>query len=127
MAGKPLRLSGFELEVLQQIFSRGTATAPEVHGALSESRTLSYSAVKTIFDRLERKGAIRREDQVGRTIVYAADVAEDRLRASLVRDFLSRVFPHGDRKPLFNALVRDTDLSPEEVQYLRNLLDEREQ
>jgi predicted transcriptional regulator len=61
---------------------------------------------------------------VGRTIVYTATVVKDRLRRTLVREFLARVFPHGDRRPLFNALIRDAELSPEEVQYLRDLLNE---
>ena len=120
-----MRLSQLELEVLQEIWSRDTATAPEVHAALGSHRELSYSAVKTIFDRLERKGAIRREGRVGRTIVYASTVARDRLRTKLVRDFLSRLFPHGDRTPLFNALIRDAELTPEEVRYLRDLLKEK--
>lgn len=123
---QPPKLSEFELEVMQQIWSRGTATAPEVHTALAESRDISYSAVKTIFDRLERKSAIRRQKQVGRTIIYSANVMEDRFRTGLVRDFMSKVFPHGDRKPLFNALIRDAELSSEEVRYLRELLNERE-
>jgi predicted transcriptional regulator len=86
---------------------------------------MSYSAVKTIFDRLERKRAIRRDSQVGRTIVYTAMVAEDRVRARLLRDYVAKSFPGGDRKPLFNALIRDGDLSTDEVEYLQKLLNKQ--
>jgi len=120
-----MKLSEFELEVMQRIWARGTATAPDVHQDIDGERALSYSAVKTIFDRLERKGAIHRKTQVGRTIVYAPSITADRARSRLLRDFLARVFPESDRTPLLNALVRDGQLSAEEIDYLEALLSER--
>lgn len=120
-----MKLSEFELEVMQRIWARGTATAPDVHQDIDAERAMSYSAVKTIFDRLERKGAIHRKGQVGRTIVYAPSITADRARTRLLRDFLARVFPETDRTPLLNALVRDGQLSEEEIDYLEALLAER--
>ena len=117
-----MRLSEFELEVMQVLWDRGDTTAPEVHGAIAQTREISYSAVKTIIDRLEAKGAVRRVSQVGRTIVYASAVDEEKVRAELLQQYTSRLYPSGDRIPLFNALLRDRALSDEEISFLRDVI-----
>ena len=117
-----MRLSEFELEVMQALWKLGETTAPEIHGDIARQREISYSAVKTIMDRLERKGALRRVSQVGRTIVYSAAIEEEQARAQLLNAYTSRLFPGEDRIPLFNALLRERDLSDEEIEFLRDLL-----
>ncbi len=121
-----MKLSPLELEVLQYICAAGTITAPDTHAQISEKRDTSYSTIKTAFDRLENKGAIYRKERVGRTSIYAPKVDEEKLQASLLRDFVNRVFPN-DRTPLFNTLIRDADLSAKEVDYLEQLLSEKQQ
>ncbi|MCE2461232.1 MAG: BlaI/MecI/CopY family transcriptional regulator, partial [Pseudomonadales bacterium] len=50
-----MKLSEFELDVMQQIWRNEECSAPEVHRELGEARDVTYSTVKTIIDRLERK------------------------------------------------------------------------
>jgi len=118
-------LSTLELEVLQYICDSGTTTAPKVHSQIAEKRQTAYSTIKTIFDRLENKGAIYRKSLVGRTIIYAAKVSEESIQASLLRDFVKSVFPR-DKTPLFNTLIRDSSLTDDEVRYLERLLEEKQ-
>lgn len=120
-----MRLSTLELEVLQYICDAGTATAPKVHSQIAEQRQTAYSTIKTIFDRLEKKGAIYRKSRVGRTSIYAAKVTEESVQTSLIHDFVANVFPK-DKTPLFNTLIRDSSLSDEEVRYLEQLLKEKQ-
>lgn len=119
-----MKLSLFELEVLRHICDAGTTTAPEVHAEISKKRTTAYSTVKTVFDRLEKKAAIYRQSQVGRTSIYAASVSEESVQASMVSTFVSKVFPE-DRLPLFNMLIRDSKLTADEINYLEKLLKEK--
>ncbi|MDA0788522.1 MAG: BlaI/MecI/CopY family transcriptional regulator [Proteobacteria bacterium] len=118
------KLSPLELEVLQYIYEAGTTTAPDVHAQIAKKRQTAYSTIKTVFDRLEKKGAIYRKSQVGRTSIYAPKETETSVQTSLLRDFVTRVFPK-DKTPLFNTLIRDTSLSEEEVVYLERLLEEK--
>lgn len=118
------QLSPLELEVLQNICEAGTTTAPDVHAQIATKRQTAYSTIKTVFDRLEKKGAVYRKSQVGRTSIYAPKVTETSVQTSLLRDFVRRVFPR-DKTPLFNTLIRDSALTEEEVAYLERLLAEK--
>ena len=116
-----MNLSKLELEVLQYICDAGTTTAPEVHSKIAEKRQTTYSTIKTIFDRLENKGAIYRKSRVGRTSIYAAKVTEENVQKSLLKEFVTKVF-RKDKTPLFNMLIRDSSLTDDEVIYLIQLL-----
>jgi len=114
-------LSPFETEVLQLFWQHGQLTATEAHALLQAQRELAYTTVKTIIDRLERKGALAREAQVGRTIVYRALVDPRATRRNQVQRFLSSFF-RGNRKDLLTALLEEEQLSLDELAYLQRVV-----
>jgi BlaI family penicillinase repressor len=116
-----MRLSEFELDVLAHFWEDGELSAPALFERIGTRRGVTYSTVKTIIDRLEQKGALRRTDNSGRTILYAAAVSRDRIRKPLVKSFVRRMFGN-DLRPLFAQLLRDEKLSKEDVEYLNSLL-----
>jgi BlaI family penicillinase repressor len=118
-----MRLSDFELDVMARFWEHESLSAPALFAELGESRGVTYSTIKTIVDRLEAKGAIKRVDNRGKTILYRAAVSRDRVRKPLVKAFVRRVFGD-DLRPLFAQLIRDEKLSPDEIDYLKRLLDE---
>ena len=118
-----MRLSDFEIDVLTRFWEHGRLSTPELFREMGESRGVTYSTIKTIVDRLEDKGAIRRVDTEGKTIIYSAAVARERVRKPLVQTFVRRMFGD-DRKPLFAQLLRDEELSDDEIEFLRQLVDE---
>lgn len=120
-----MRLSDFELEVMAEFWEHGRLSAPELFQDLGESRGVTYSTIKTIVDRLEQKGAIRRVDTQGKTILYSPAIKRERVRKPLVKAFLKRVFGD-DLKPLFAQLVRDEKLTGEDIEYLKQLVAEAE-
>ena len=119
-----MKLSEFELDVMQFLWDNGPLTAPEVHQMLSEVKDVTYSTVKTIIDRLEEKGAIKREKSVGRTIIYSANVAKSAISDSLLPSFLRRFF-EGDPRQLITRLIEEEELDKEDIQYLQALLKKR--
>jgi BlaI family penicillinase repressor len=118
-----MRLSEFEMDVLTRFWEHGKLTAPELFREMGESRGVTYSTIKTIVDRLEDKGAIRRVATEGKTIIYSAAVNRERVRKPLVQSFVRRLFGD-DRRPLFAQLLRDEKLSDDEIEFLRQLVDE---
>ena len=116
-----MKLSEFELDVMQHVWGKEDCSAPEVHRNLGEARNVTYSTVKTIIDRLERKGVLARSRQVGRTIFYKASISPGEVQESMLERFVTHVFA-GDRRPMWNFLLRDEKLSPEEYRYLEDLL-----
>lgn len=118
-----MQLSDSELDVMTLFWREGELSAPDVFERLDSDRRATYSSVKTIVDRLERKGALKRRDGRGRTVLYTAAVTRNRIRRPLVRAFIRRVFGD-DLRPLFEQLVRDETLSDEELDYLEELVRE---
>jgi BlaI family penicillinase repressor len=118
-----MRLSDFELDVMAHFWEHDSLSAPALFAELGEARGVTYSTIKTIVDRLEAKGAIKRVDNRGKTILYRAAVSRDRVRKPLVEAFLRRVFGD-DLRPLFAQLIRDEKLSADEIDYLKRLLAE---
>ena len=92
--------------------------------SIGPERGVAYSTVKTIVDRLEEKGAVKRVANRGRTIYYAPAVPQERVRKPLVKAFLRRLFGD-DLRPLFTQLLQDEELSKEELEYLKTLLERR--
>lgn len=121
-----MRLSDFELDVLTRFWEHDRLSAPELFREIGESRGVTYSTIKTIVDRLEEKGAIQRVDTAGKTIIYSAAVTRERVRKPLVESFVQRMFGK-DRRPLFAQLLREEKLSAEEIEYVRELVDEATQ
>jgi len=121
-----MRLSDFEIDVLTRFWEHDRLSAPALFREIGESRGVTYSTIKTIVDRLEAKGAIKRVATVGKTIIYRAAVTRERVRKPMVKSFVKRLFGK-DRRPLFAQLLQDEKLSEEEIDYLRQLVDEAAQ
>ena len=118
-----MRLSNFELDVMNSFWKGEELSAPVLFKLLGPERDVTYSTIKAIIDRLEAKGALTRTRQEGRTIFYKSAVKRDQVRKPLVKSFLRRIYGD-DLRPLFAHLLRDETLSKEELAYLQQLLKE---
>ncbi len=115
-----MKLSEFETEVLQVFWQHSTASAPDVHKIIIETKDVTYSTVKTIIDRLEKKGAIQRTDQKGRTIIYAATDSATSMRKPMLDNFINKVFG-GNSRLLMNHLLENESLSQDDLDYLKTI------
>lgn len=118
-----MRLSEFELDVMAHFWRDGELSAPALFERIGDERGITYSTVKTIIDRLEEKGALKRVANQGRTIFYMPAIKQEKIRKPLVRSVIRRLFGD-DLRPLFAQLVRDERLSEEDLEYLQKLVDE---
>jgi len=119
-----MKLSEFELDVMQRFWDEGACSAPAIHKWISEDKKAAYTTVKTIIDRLEDKGAIQRERTEGRSIVYSAMIAKEDISKKLLPDFVRRFF-HGNASHLITHMIKDDKLSEEDITYLENFLADR--
>jgi predicted transcriptional regulator len=122
--GEELQLSDLQLGLLRILWDREEATALEVHTALVEQdRGLAPTTVSTMLSRLEKKGTITHRTE-GRQFIYRALVREVDVRRSM----LSRVtdyFFGGDVSALVSHLVEGSEVDPDDVARLQQLLAER--
>ncbi len=116
-----MKLSEFEVDVMQQVWRLGRCSAPDVHEGVASARNVAYTTVKTIIDRLERKGCVVRVGVDGRAILYEAAVSRATVQQSMLERFVANVFA-GDRKPMFTHLLRDETLNATEIRHLHDLL-----
>lgn len=119
-----MELSDFELEVMQLFWEHPKSAAPAIHKIIEQKRAVTYSTVKTIIDRLEKKGALTRSGQQGRTIYYSPLVEKNQLRKPMIKDFISRVFL-GKSESLVAHILQEEDLSLDDISYLESLLEQR--
>lgn len=121
MAKSEIKLSDFELEVMQVLWQMREATTPELHTAIQTTRDVAYSTVRTIVDRLEQKGAIKRHAKQGRAISFKPLLKQSRMSKSLVKGFVTKLFA-GESRSLFSQLLEDESLDDEDIRYLEALI-----
>lgn len=110
-----------ELEVMQVLWQRGPSTVAEVRAALADE--MAYNTVLTVLRRLEGKGYVDHEEE-GRAHRYHALVEPSEVQEGALRRLTRKLFG-GSPELLLTHLVKDRDLSDEELRRMREMLDER--
>lgn len=117
------KISESEWLVMKEIWGKNPITANDVVDALSDTSTWSPKTIKTLLTRLVKKGAVGFEAE-GREYHYYPIVEEAALIKEESRSFLKRVFG-GTIKPMLATLVESEDLSAEDIEELKRILDKR--
>jgi predicted transcriptional regulator len=115
-------LSRFELQCLGKLWAIGSASIREVHAALEDAP--SYSTVKTIFERLEAKGAVQRVRREGKAWVYRSVVAPRTMIRKELRRLLDALFD-GKAVPLVAHLADMDELSLADLREVERTLKSR--
>ncbi len=118
---RPPRLSAGEMEILQMLWRAGAVTLSEAQEALA--RPIGYTTMQTRLNRLVDKHVVTRTSD--RPARYSAAVAPDDVSARHIELLLERV-SGGSVVPLVAHLVRDRDLSADEISELKQLIAEVE-
>ena len=119
-----MKLSEFELEVMNLLWLQKESTAPKLHREIIKTKDVTYSTVKTIVDRLEKKTAIKRTTNIGRTIVYSPTIKQESLQKPLIKKFIEKVCA-GNSRLLLNHLLEDEKLSDDDIDYLQSIINKR--
>lgn len=122
MTRQPLpALGAQELAIMKVVWRLKDVSVREVYETLRERRPVAYTTVMTMMNTLEGKGYLKKELD-GRAFRYRPAVPERRVVTKMVKDFIERVFD-GSTAPLLAHLVTSTELSDEEREELRRLID----
>ncbi len=118
---KPARLSAGEMEILQILWRHGSVTLAEARGGLD--REIGYTTMQTRLNRLVEKGVVLRT--ADRPAKYSAAIESGEVSARHLDLLLERVC-EGSVIPLVAHLVRDRNLSADEIAGLKDLIAEAE-
>ena len=115
-------LSPTEWKVMKIVWERKSCATRDVHAAAQEAHGWSRSTVTTILRRLVEKGYLK-TTQVGNSFLYrpARPALQSLLEAA---DTLLENAVEGMAGPILAHMVKNGDLSAEEIERLRALLEE---
>lgn len=118
---RPPRLSAGEMEIMQMLWRTGPLTLSEGHAALG--RSIGYTTIQTRLNRLVEKKVVTRTAE--RPARYAAALEPDEVSARHLALLVERV-SGGSVVPLVAHLVRDWDLTSDEIAELKKLIAQAE-
>jgi predicted transcriptional regulator len=123
MSNTPINISDAESHVMEVLWrAPGPVVAEQVVVALSESQHWQTATVKTLLNRLLKKGAIAAQKD-GRRFLYHAVLPREAWLARESESLVQRLFG-GRIAPLVAHFGSRRKLSQADIQELRKLIDE---
>lgn len=113
-------LTEAELRLMKILWRRGECAVTDLVADLPDGENLAYNSVLTTIRILEQKGYVEHR-QEGRAFIYRPCVAENEAGRSEVRQVLNRFFGNS-RERLLLSLLGDDEITPEELQRLKDLI-----
>ena len=120
-----MKIADTEWLVMRVVWQMGPVGAAEVIAAVLPQTGWSHRTVRTLLNRLVKKGALRAEMVDGRNI-YRAKVAQSQCVRQESRSFLNRVFG-GDAGRMLVHFVQNEKITPEQIKELKALLNAKQQ
>ena len=115
-------ISEAESQVMALLWRSAPQGSEELVAALQPGTAWHENTVRTLLNRLVRKGAVRAERE-GRRYLYSPVLTREQWQAHESRSLLDRVFG-GKVAPLLVHFSRNERLSEKEVAELRKLVDQ---
>lgn len=117
---KETKISEAELEVMKILWEANIPVSTNnICKKLQEQTGWDRSTVRTLIKRLLEKGAIIQEKQ--EVYCYSAALSEAEYLNAQTKSFVSRLYG-GSVKNLVASLVQNNELSPEDIEELREFL-----
>jgi len=116
------KFTKLELQIMETIWSRRTASIREIQEAFPEKYRPAYTTIQTTVYRLEAKKAVRRVRKVGNSHIFEATVSREAAHSRLIDDLLAMF--GGRTQPLMARLVESGKLTLADVQEAEKTLRE---
>jgi len=114
-------LTEVELELMDILWQKGSATVGEIVESLPKDRPLAYSSVLTMMRILEQKGYIEHEKE-SRAYVYRPIVDRKQAQQSVISYLLKRFF-NGSPELLVVNLLEHEEIDSAEIKRLKRLIE----
>jgi predicted transcriptional regulator len=117
-----MRISPAESRVMDLLWERSPLAPDEIVARLTREQDWGEATVKTLINRLLKKGAIRSDRHEGR-VRYSPLVGRDDYVQAESQDLLDRLFG-GELTPLVAHFAGRRKLTPEEAKRLKALVEQ---
>ncbi len=120
-----VKISDSEWQVMNLIWARAPISASEIVEALASQTAWHSRTIRTLLDRLVKKGALKARPEGKRNLYEPRISMADCVRQES-QSFAQRVFG-GEPAAMLLHLVGEAKLSKEEIRQLKNILAEKEE
>jgi len=110
-----------ELEILQVLWSRETASVRDVHEELAKSKDVGYTTTLKLMQIMHEKGIVKRDDSF-KTHIYQAAVSKEKTQKHLLGKMINTLFGGSPTELIIQALGNHK-ASPQELEEIQQLLD----
>jgi len=120
---KSVKISESEWRVCKVLWRKSPLTANEIVAQLEDSSDWSPRTIKTMLNRLIKKGALDYES-IGREYHYFPRIGEEECVASHTQSFVERVFG-GEAGAMVATFIKQQRLSEREIAELKAILEKK--
>lgn len=117
------QISEAELEVMKVLWDLKEATSAQIVYKLTATTDWKPKTIQTLITRLVSKKAIRAENTGGKAFLYLPNISLEEYRIYANDSLLKKMY-NGSLNLMLASFIKDQKLSPEEIDYLKKLLDE---
>lgn len=122
---RPTNLGDVEQAVMDYVWSHGPCTADACREALTVSRPMKDSTIRTVLRRLEAKGYVVHKLE-GRTFIYRAAEARENVAARAVKHIIDR-FCDGSAEQLVMGMVDSNVLGRKDLERMARKISQSRQ
>lgn len=116
-----LKPTDSEMEILNILWDKGTATVREIHEVLEKQKPSGYTTTLKLMQIMFEKGMLTREAQ-GKMHVYAAVIEREKAREQVVQKMIDTMFSGSASQLVMQALGNHTS-SKKEIDEIKAYLD----
>ena len=103
MAPKYVKPTESELEILQILWTNGSATVRDVHEHLAETKDVGYTTTLKLMQIMHEKGLVKRDESM-RTHVYQPNVNKEKTQKHLLTKMIDSLFGGSSTQLVLQAL-----------------------
>ncbi|HYF30589.1 MAG TPA: BlaI/MecI/CopY family transcriptional regulator [Chitinophagaceae bacterium] len=109
-----------ELEILQVLWEKGTASVRDVHEELARTKEVGYTTTLKLMQIMYEKGLVKR-DATFKTHIYEPLVSRDKTQKHLLNKMIDTLFGGSPTQLVLQALGNHK-ASPQELEEIQQLL-----
>ena len=110
-----------ELEILQILWQKGTASVREVHEELAKTKEAGYTTTLKLMQIMHEKGLVKRDDSI-KTHIYQPAVSREKTQKHLLSKMITTVFG-GDTTQLVIQALGNHKASAEELEQIQKMIE----
>ena len=120
MSKPVIELTEAEWSVIKAVWETEPCTAPAIQEKLLPTTGWTYSTVRTFMDRMAAKGLLKAK-KAGKLTIYTSAITREQAQRGELRYALKHAF-NGALTPMLQCLLESRDLSPAELNDIKQLI-----